>query len=145
MKNKILSMLAVLAVSVNMVGCAPSGSSAPVEATGQVAVETTAETQELLQAETSQTEKDYSEYEEFPEGWSAERVLNMISIDGHQLSFPCTIDDILALSEDFDVRNKHYLSENEELGELYYKDIFYLYLFHNAYKHHFYDFHQINQ
>ncbi len=66
---------------------------------------------------------DNSEYEDFPESWSAERVLNMVSIDGYQLSFPCTVDDILALSDDFQVKDEMYHSETQKLAYLYYKDI----------------------
>ncbi len=68
------------------------------------------------------TENNSSEYEDFPEGWSSERVLNMVTIDGYQLSFPCTVDDILALSEDFQVKDEFYHSETQKMAYLYYKD-----------------------
>ena len=37
----------------------------------------------------------------FPEGWSAERISKMVTIDGYQLTLPCKVSDILALSDDF--------------------------------------------
>ena len=108
--KKLLSVFAALAVAVSLSGCQDGQTDTVVSETTQIEV-------------TTQTEKDYSDYEEFPEGWSAERVLNMISIDGHQLSFPCTVDDILALSEDFEIRNEMYHSETQKLAWLYYKNV----------------------
>ena len=115
MKKKLLSIFAALAVVMGMSACqaGETGQDDFVSETEQSAEEITA-----LEAE-----KDYSDYEEFPEGWSAERVLNMVSIDGYQLSFPCTIDDILALSEDFEVKNEVSHSENIKMADLLYNDI----------------------
>lgn len=107
--KKLLSVFAALAVAVSLSGCQAGQTDTVISETTQIEVIT-------------QTEKDYSDYEEFPEGWSAERVLNMISIDGHQLSFPCTVDDILALSEDFEV-DEHKINDMEKGAFLYYKDI----------------------
>ncbi|MBQ8176040.1 MAG: hypothetical protein IJ035_03270 [Oscillospiraceae bacterium] len=102
--KRILSLFTAIVVALSLSGCK-------------------AEYTENQTAEaTVQTEKDYSDYEEFLEGWSAERVLNMISIDGYQLSFPCTVDDILVLSDDFKIKHKRYKAENQEFTGLYYKD-----------------------
>ena len=97
MKKKFLSILAAFAVLVSFSAC-QAGNTEQTPPLSEAVISETTEVEV-----TTQTEKDYSDYEEFPEGWSAERVLNMVSIDGHQLSFPCTVDDILALSEDFGI------------------------------------------
>ena len=78
-----------------------------------------AQSESAVESVTESTEPKYSkEYDEegnlylvnnrvdevvtpFPEGWSAERLSKMVTIDGYQISFPCKISDILALSEDF--------------------------------------------
>lgn len=108
--KKLLSVLAALAVAVSLTGCQAGQTDTVISETTQIEV-------------TTQTEKDYSDYEEFPEGWSAERVLNMISIDGHQLSFPCTVDDILALSENFEIE-EYERNDFEKMAYLYYKNIY---------------------
>ncbi|MBQ8176643.1 MAG: hypothetical protein IJ035_06370 [Oscillospiraceae bacterium] len=108
--KKLLSVLAALAVAVGLSGCQAGQTDTVVSETTQIEI-------------TTQTEKDYSDYEEFPERWSAERVLNMISIDGHQLSFPCTVDDILALSEDFEIE-EYERNDFEKTANLYYKNIY---------------------
>ena len=115
MKKKLLSIFAALAVVMGMSACqsGETGQNDFVSETEQSAEEITA-----LEAE-----RDYSDYEEFPEGWSAERVLNMVSIDGHQLSFPCTVDDILALSEDFEIGKGRTYSENIKMAYLFCDDI----------------------
>ena len=87
MKNKILSMLAVLAVAVNMVGCAPSDSSAPVEATEQVVEET--ELSETKQALT------------FDE-------VNRIEINGVEVSLPFKIED---LGEGYSIKEERWTDE----------------------------------
>lgn len=107
--KKLLSVLAALAAAVSLSACQTGQADTVVSETTQIEV-------------TTQTEKDYSDYEEFPEGWSAERVLNMVSIDGHQLSFPCTVDDILTLSEDFEVKDERYKAEKQKFAHLYYKN-----------------------
>ena len=107
--KKLLSVFAALAVAVSLSGCQAGQADTVISETTQIEV-------------TTQTEKDYSDYEKFPEGWSAERVLNMISIDGHQLSFPCTVDDILALSEDFEIE-EYEKNDSEKMAYLYYKDV----------------------
>ncbi|MDE7295199.1 MAG: hypothetical protein K2N72_12325 [Oscillospiraceae bacterium] len=48
----------------------------------------------------------------FPEGWSGERINSMVSIDGYHLTLPCTVEDILNLSDDF----KMY-SPNSDMGD----------------------------
>lgn len=117
MKKKFLSILAAFAVLVSFSACQAGD-------TGQMSPLSEAVVSETTEVEvTTQTEKDYSDYEEFPEGWSAERVLNMISIDGHQLSFPCTVDDILALSEDFEIRNEMYHNDTQKVAWLCYKNV----------------------
>ena len=107
MKRKILIVIAAFAVALSMAGCQ---SEPTTELIDSVVSETTTQVEVA-----TQSEKDYSDYEEFPEGWSAERVLNMISIDGHQLSFPCTVDDILALSEDLKLKNMKKTIRKKEL------------------------------
>ena len=125
MGRKILSVFMAIAVAVSLSAC-------QAEDTGHTSsLSEAAVSEPSAQAEdAAQTEKDYSDYEEFPEGWSAERVLNMISIDGHQLSFPCTVDDILALSENFEIE-EYEKNDSEKRALLYYKDILVALLYYN--------------
>ncbi len=118
MKNK--KMLQMILTSVMVVAfTACQTKTADISESEPISVST----QQTTESSIVEEENAYSEYEELPAGWTSERILNMISIDGHQLSFPCAVDDILALSDEFELRDKHYLRETEEVADLYYEDI----------------------
>ena len=92
MKNKILSMLAILAVAVNMVGCAPPNSAAPVEATEQIVVETTAEAAETSSPTSSENTQLITEFE--ITDWTMEELVSDMVVDNHTFSLPCSLNEI---------------------------------------------------
>ncbi|MBQ8567637.1 MAG: hypothetical protein IJ446_00275 [Oscillospiraceae bacterium] len=62
-----------------------------------------------------------NDYDEIPDDLTIDQLLNMISVDGHQLQFPCSTDDILLLSKDFSIE-KIAENDNKISSDLYYKD-----------------------
>ncbi|MGN0638366.1 MAG: hypothetical protein ACI4J0_08335 [Huintestinicola sp.] len=110
-QKRFLSALAAFVLMCSLAGCvAPSK---------QVSIEETTVQSAVSEENTVEAEPKYSrEYDEngdlylinnktgdiippFPEGWSGERISKMVTIDGYQLTLPCKVSDILALSEDF--------------------------------------------
>lgn len=59
----------------------------------------------------------------FPEGWSGERISKMVTIDGYQLTLPCKVSDILALSEDFRADETFDYGDNTSSFQIWYKDV----------------------
>ncbi len=117
--KRMMALAGILIISLSLSGCEkPADADVGAEIKISETPAANENGKEILKAG-----NDNSEYEDFPESWSAERVLNMVSIDGYQLSFPCTVDDILALSDDFQVKDEMYHSETQKLAYLYYKDI----------------------
>ena len=57
-----------------------------------------------------------------PDGWTEERILNMISIDGYKISLPCSVNDIVSLSDDFEIENDIYSSTEKKTAYLFYKN-----------------------
>lgn len=114
--KRMMALFGILIISLPLSGCEK-----PADADAETQI---SETPIAIEngKETLLTENNNSEYEDFPKEWSAERVLNMVSIDGYQLSFPCTVDDILALNGDFQVKDEFYHSETQNMAYLYYKD-----------------------
>ena len=112
MKKRVLSILAVLAVAVNMVGCAPSDSSAPVEATGQVVEETSAEAFEMKTIEPPE------------DGWTLENLNEVLYMNGKPIDLPLMFS---SLGDGYEIRDKRYNDETGSDGDivggyLYYND-----------------------
>lgn len=59
----------------------------------------------------------------FPEGWSAERISKMVTIDGYQLTLPCKVSDILALSDDFRAEEPDDYGNGTSYYKIWYKDV----------------------
>lgn len=59
----------------------------------------------------------------FPEGWSGERISKMVTIDGYQLTLPCKVSDILALSEDFSAAEPIDGGDGTSFFQIWYKDV----------------------
>ncbi len=117
------ALAGILIIALSLSGCenfVETDVGAETKITNQTVSETTIAN--YNEKKNLQTINYKSEYKEFPKGWSSERVLNMVSVDGYQLSFPCTIDDILDLSDDFQIKDEMYHSETQKLAFLYYKD-----------------------
>ena len=83
MKKRILSIFAVLAVAVNMVGCTPPNTAAPAEVTEQIIVETTAESVEIQEINQLEAKQALT----FDE-------VNRIEINGIEVSLPFKIEDL---------------------------------------------------
>ena len=80
MKKRILSIFAVLAVAVNMVGCTPTNTAAPAEITEQIIAETTAESTEIVEP---------------PEdGWTVEQLNEVMYLNGKPFKLPCTVEEL---------------------------------------------------
>lgn len=58
----------------------------------------------------------------FPEGWSGERISELVTIDGYQLTLPCKVSDILALSNDFRQSGTYDCGDGSTYFEISYKD-----------------------
>lgn len=59
----------------------------------------------------------------FPDGWSAERISKMVTIDGYQLTLPCKVSDILALSDDFRAEEPDDYGNGTSYYKIWYKDV----------------------
>lgn len=62
-----------------------------------------------------------NDFDELPDDLTMEQLCNMVSVDGYQLSFPCSTDDILSLSKDF---SSEIIAEKDNMisSDLFYKD-----------------------
>ena len=114
MKKRILSIFAVLAVAVNMVGCTPPNTAAPAEVTEQIIVETTAETIETFEMKTVEPPED---------GWTVEQLNEVMYMNGQKVELPLLLS---SLDGDYEIRDiEHYDESNRASGTLYYNDCFY--------------------
>lgn len=59
----------------------------------------------------------------FPEGWSGERISELVTIDGYQLTLPCKVSDILELSEDFRLDDPFDYNDGTSGYQIWYKDV----------------------
>lgn len=59
----------------------------------------------------------------FPDGWSAERISKMVTIDGYQLTLPCKVSDILALSDDFRAEEPFDYGDGTSSFQIWYEDV----------------------
>ena len=93
MKKRVLSIFAVLAVAVNMVGCTPTNTAAPAEVTEQIIAETTVESTEIVEMKTVEPPED---------GWTVEQLNEVMYLNGKPFKLPCTVEE---LGDGFTVSN----------------------------------------
>ncbi|MDY3791573.1 MAG: hypothetical protein SOZ56_03735 [Oscillospiraceae bacterium] len=131
-QKRFLSALTAFALVCGLVGCQadiPSEQGNTEKSTAPTA-----------SAETAAEEKYSREYDEngdlylinnktgeitppFPEDWSGERISKMVTIDGYQLTLPCKVSDILALSEEFRADEPQDNGDGTSYFQIWYNDV----------------------
>ena len=118
MKNRILSILTALAITVSLSACQPSSSTELIDSVVSETTTTVSETTQLL--ETTTPENTDIVYETLAEGqerdWKVEDVLkNDLEIDEIPISIPCTVEELLdTLGERYSVNETNSICYNNE-------------------------------
>ena len=115
-KKHILKALSLLAAVCITAGCNGSTTTETTTTTATTTAEITTVTE---QATITTEETNGIKYCEIPEGMTFEDLCGLFYYKDTQLNFPCTLDEILALDEEFQER---FYSENKSVSKVFKSD-----------------------